>query len=391
MDSEAFVKVLRAIPELEEIREDWQSWPGNRDSEMETYLKFVRSNPETVRPHVLVVYREGRPNAILVGRIDQGKIRCRLGYLGMDFGARIMCFVNGALRGNPSAENCELLVSEIIRSLSLGEADAAYLSFLRRGSDLCRLSTKKPSLLCRDYVRVTLKHFAVALPATVEEFYRGLSYNTRGKAKSKQKKLLKNFGGAVKVRCFREPAELENLITDVEPVARTSYQRGLGVGFIDSPATREQLRLKAEKGWLRAYVLYVADRPCAFWIGDINQATFGSDYTAYDAKLEMYSPGMCLILKIIEGFCDGNREGVTEVDFGTGFAQWKEVLSNRKWEEENVHIFAPTAKGISLNLVRSFIAGVDQAVKKLLASANLLQVIKKRWRARVRLSAAAQG
>lgn len=181
------------------------------------------------------------------------------------------------------------------------------------------------------------------------------------------------------------------MITDVEPVARTSYQRGLGVGFIDSPATREQLRLKAEKGWLRAYVLYVADRPCAFWIGDINQATFGSDYTAYDAKLEMYSPGMCLILKIIEGFCDGNREGVTEVDFGTGFAQWKEVLSNRKWEEENVHIFAPTAKGISLNLVRSFIAGVDQAVKKLLASANLLQVIKKRWRARVRLSAAAQG
>ena len=42
---------------------------------------------------------EERRDAILVGRIDKGQISCRLGYFGVNFGARIMCFVYGALRG----------------------------------------------------------------------------------------------------------------------------------------------------------------------------------------------------------------------------------------------------------------------------------------------------
>ena len=136
--------------------------------------------------------------------------------------------------GNPSEENCELLLNEILQSLSQGEADAAYLNFLRSGSELCRLSSRKPSVLCRDYIRITQKHFAAVLPATVEEFYRGLSSGSRWQIKLKQKKLLKDFGGDVRIRCFRDVAELENLIQDVEQVAKTTYQRGLGVGFIDS-------------------------------------------------------------------------------------------------------------------------------------------------------------
>jgi hypothetical protein len=383
MDSEASVRILRAIPELEEIREVWESWPGNRDSERETYLTFLRSNPTTVRPHVLVVYRGGKPDAILVGRIDQGQIRCRVGYLWVGLGARIMCFVTGALRGNPSQENCELLVNEILRSLSLGEADAACLYFLRRGSELWRLATKKPGVLCRDYIRTTQKHFAASLPSTVEAFYGGLSYVSRQKAKQKQRKLLKDFAGDVRIRCFRDVAEIDNLVQDAERVAKKSYQRGLGVGFIDSPQIREQLRLKAERRWLRGYVLYIGQRSCAFWIGDVNDATFGSDYTGYDPEFEKYSPGMYLIFKVVEGFCDGNREGVTEVDFGAGHAQWKEILSNREWQEDSVYIFAPSIKGISLNLVRSFVLGIDQAIKKALAHTSLLRRIKKRWRARV--------
>jgi len=291
-----------------------------------------------------------------------------------------MYFVYGALRGNPSRENCESMVSEILRSLSKGEADVAYLNFLRRESDLCRLATKKPGLLSRDYIRISQPHFAAVLPATVEEFYGGLSPGSRWQAKSKQKKLLKDFAGAVRTRCFRELAELDNMIEDVEQVARKSYQRGLGVGFIDCPDTRERLRLKAERGWLRAYVLYVSERPCAFWIGDINRSTFGSDYLAYDAEFGKYSPGMFLILKVIEGFCDGNRDGVTEVDFATGYAQYKAVLANREWSEVSVYIFAPSFKGISLNIVRSFIGAIDRALKRALVHTKLLQRIKKSWR-----------
>lgn len=390
MGKEASVRVLRTLPELEEIRQAWESWPGNRDSEMVSFLTFLRSNARTMRPHVVVVNRGGRPDAILVGRIDLGHISCGLGYLRLNLPARILYFVCGALRGNPSKENCDLIVSSILQSLSDGEADVAYMNFLRQGSDLCGLSMKKPRLLSRDYVRITQPHFAATLPATVEEFYQSLSPKVRKNQRWQAKKLINQFSGAVRIDCFREAANLDKMIQDVEQVAKRSYQRGLGVGFVDSPKTRQGLRLMAENGWLRAYVLYLAERPCAFWIGDINQDTFGSDYIGFDTEFGKYSPGMFLTTRVIEGFCDGNREGVTAVDFGPGDAQYKEVLSNERWRETALYIFAPSLKGISLNLVRSSIVGIDQTIKRGLARTNLLQKVKKTWRNHARPKEAVQ-
>ena len=70
----------------------------------------------------------------------------------------------------------------------------------------------------------------------------------------------------------------------------------------------------------------------------LTETTFGSDYVGYDAEFGKYSPGMYLVMKVVEGFCDGHREGVTEVDFGTGHAQYKQVLSNQEWRETSVYI-----------------------------------------------------
>ena len=42
MASEVSVRVLKTVPELEEVRPSWESWPGNRDSEIETYLMCNR-------------------------------------------------------------------------------------------------------------------------------------------------------------------------------------------------------------------------------------------------------------------------------------------------------------------------------------------------------------
>jgi len=390
MESAPHVRVLKTLPELEEIRSVWESWPGNRDSEMDSYLTFLQSNPATVRPHVVVVEREGRPEAILVGRIDLGHVACRLGYLRLNLPAKIMCFVYGALRGNASEEGCKLILSSILEGLSDREADVAYMNFLREDSDLYRLVVQKPNLFCRDYLRITEPHFAATLPASAEKFYQGLSSGAKWQAKSKQKKLIKDFAGDVKIRCFREVAELDGMVQDVEQVARNSYQRGLGVGFLDSPAARRQLRLKAERGWLRGYVLYVAGRPAAFWLGDMNQGTFGSDYMAYDAEFGKYSPGMFLIYKVIEDLCGSNGERVNGIDFATGHAQYKQVLSNQEWCETSAYIFAPTIKGIYLNSVRSVVGGMDRAVKSLLVRTNLLQKVKKAWRAHARSEAAAE-
>jgi hypothetical protein len=390
MPNEATVQVLKSVPELEIIREVWESWPGNRDSQMEPYLSHLRSNAAIMRPHVLVVYREGKPDAILVGRIDRGRVDCKFGYLRLNPSALIMYFVYGAFRGNPSRENSDLMVNEILHSLSRGEADLAYLNFLNSDSELCYLALNRPGLLTRDHVRRTQSHFAAELPATVADYYRTLPPESKGFNKARHKKLLKDFAGRVQVKCFRDPAEIDTMAQDVEQIAKTSYQRGLGVGFKDTPEMRDGLRMMASKGWLRGYVLYLADRPSAFWIGDVNQGVFGSDYIGFDPQLGKYSPGMYLNTQVIEGFCNGNREGVTGVDFGPGDAQYKEILSNRRWQETSVHIFAPTLRGVALNALRSIVGGADIMIKNFLTRTNLLPRIKKAWRERAKPKEAVQ-
>ena len=139
----ASVKVLRTLPELEGIRPEWESWSGNRDSEMDTYLTCLRSNPATVRPHVVVVEREGKPDAILVGRIDLGHISCRLGYLRLNLPAKILCFVYGALRGNPSKENCDLIVSSVLQSLSDRRSGRGLHEFPQRGFGAMQVGQEK--------------------------------------------------------------------------------------------------------------------------------------------------------------------------------------------------------------------------------------------------------
>lgn len=376
------VKVLKTVAELEDIREAWQSWAGNRDSEIDSYLTVLQFSQVTVRPHVIAIMRNGQLDAIFVGRIDDSRVVCRVGYWHLSVPAKIMAFVNGALRGSTTSENCDLVVDSILHSLSAGEADTAYMSFLKQDSRLLDLAMKRPGLLYRDNFGSAQQHFAARLPETVEAFHQSLSTKVRKNQKWQAKKLAEQFSGDVVIRCFRDVCEIDELAGIAEHLASKSYQRGIGAGFFDTPLTRAQLKLKAERGWLRGYVLNLGGKPVAFWIGDVNDGTFGSDYLGYDPGFAKHSPGMYLIMKVVEGFCDGHRDGVRAIDFGPGPAQYKEVLSTEGWQEVSVYIFAATLKGLTLNFARTLTSGVDQTLKKALARTKLLQKVKKSLRAR---------
>lgn len=373
------VRVLRSVPELEEIRHAWDSWPGHRDSNMDFYLTVLRWCPEAVRPHVLVVYRCGHPDAILVGRLDRRKVDFRLGYFHVAPSADILYFVNGALRGNPSQENIELLVNDVCHSLNRGEADAAYLNFLRADSYLYKLARTTARFLSRDYACTSQPHFCTSIRGNVTRFHRAMSRARHG-AKDRHRKLLKAYPGVLQIRSFRQAADIDTLVHDVEQIARVSYQRGLGVGFMDSSETRERLRLAAYKTWLRGYVLYISERPCAYWVGNLIQGTLYGDYVGYDPEFAKYSPGMFIMTEVMEGFDSGDGEGVAQVDFGPGYARYKEVLSTSQWQESAVYIFAPSLKGFELNLIRSLTAGIHNTIKHSLGRTSLWKRIKKGWR-----------
>lgn len=375
------IRTLKTLTELEEIRYLWQSWSGHHESEIDYYLHTASSSHETVRPHVLLLSRAGIPEAILVGRLDRRRLPFKLGYFRLSIKANVLFFVGGALRGADSPENCRLFVQHICRSLTSGEADLAYFHHVSTDSTLHTWIRSAPGFLNRDHVWDIQPHFSRSIPATVEEFQRSLSHKRRQRAN----KLVKDFPNAVRVQCYSDLNGLEIMLRDVERVARKSYQRGLGVGFFDTPAERERLILKARRGWLRAYVLHIQEEPVAFWIGDLSGNTFGSDYLAHGPEFAKYSPGLYLILKAMEDLCSR----VTQVDFGSGSAEYKKVLSDRQWDEGSVYIFASSFKGFRLKAMRLLTDGVHLTGKRVLDRMGILLKVRKAWRSRLSASTGA--
>jgi len=198
------------------------------------------------------------------------------------------------------------------------------------------------------------------------------------------RKIEAGVAGRPDVVCYRGLSELDKTFADVEEIARKTYQRGLGVGFADNARVRSRLALGAKKGWLRAYVLYLGGRPAAFWIGMLYRRTFVGEFLGFDPEFRSLSPGMFLMMKVLETLCDRAAGDVVDrVDFGLGDAEYKRVLADKAWQEASVYIFSPNCKGLVLKLLRMMANLTNEAAKKGLMAANVLPRFKRMWRDRL--------
>lgn len=395
MNPEVEIRIARSASEVEALREPWTAWGGERDSDIDFVLMIIESYPEAVRPHVIALYRNGEPEAILIGRLERKRLDFRIGYLTVFRPwARCLTFVCGALRGNASQENTRMLLSEVMHCLKEDEADLAVLEFVSTQSSLYQLGLKMPGILSRDVLPALQKRHLLSLPKDVEEVYGRMSGTRRKHLRSSERKLQEHPAGALRIVCYRDPSEFERLFRDAESIAQKTYQRGLGAGFSDTPLVRARLGLAARKGWLRANLLYIGDRPVAFWIGVIYGRTFGSEYMGYDPEFRQFSPGMFLVMRVIEGLCSGaSGDAVSELNFGPGDAEYKAMLSTRSSLEGSIFIFSPKMKGIFLKLLRTATRAVDVMARKTFGSARLVPKLKRLWRDRLsrRAGTASQG
>jgi hypothetical protein len=378
-------RVIRTLPEIEEIRPVWENWSNHPNSDIDFFLMNLRNEPGNPRPHIIVVYRRGRPECILVGRIARRPIEFKIGYKTLfKPEARVIAFVYAGLLGNVDAETGCHLVDDVLACLKKGEAEAAFFMLLRRDAPLLELLTRRPPWSNRDHFISLQPHRGMTLPASADEFHQNLSTKVRKNQKWQSRKFLEEYAGDVAIKCVQSITELQSAIQDIEGIATKTYQRRLDVGFVDSPAMRERLSFEARQGWLRIYLLYAGGKPCAFWIGTVYKETFHSAFMGFDPWYARHSPGMFLIMHVLESLCDSACKDVREIDFGHGDAQYKAVLANREWEEAPVYLFAPNIRGVRLALLRASAALVNDGARTLLAETGLLAKAKKVWRQRVR-------
>jgi len=148
----ARIRVLRSATEIEEVSDIWASWQYHPNSDLDFYLMIHRTRPKASRPHIIILYRGSRPEAMLVGRIEDGPVEMKLGYAQLPSPmVRVLNIVYAGGLGNLSAENSELLIGQIKQALSQGEADVAVFRYLRTDSPAYLLATESQPLLQRDH------------------------------------------------------------------------------------------------------------------------------------------------------------------------------------------------------------------------------------------------
>ena len=231
-------------------------------------------------------------------------------------------------------------------------------------------------------------HWELAVPDSYDAFLSSLSKSTRESAKRYPKKLEKEFGDRLSLEVFRDVADSERVFTDLRRVAEKTYQQGLGVSFAQTELQRRLTTLTMERGWFRAYVLYLDDEPIAFWQGQAYNGVFSTGVPGFDPAYADHRVGNYVLFKLIADLCAD--ESIETLDYGFGDAEYKRRFGSRSWDEQDVHLFAPTAKGYRTNAIRSaLLATVAGSRRACSGAATGSTGSRKRWRDRLSRGGAA--
>lgn len=379
------VVIARGVDDIEAMRTSWQRFElPSVHHDIDFYLAKVRSRPAIVRPHTILLERDGEPEAIAIGRLEARALVCRLGYKTVYRPrARVLVMRPGILLRTDAEGTARAIVAEVIECLARGEADAASFYGLDVDSHLLRAASELPPRICRAPFTAQEGHKTLVLADSVDEFLASRSRHARSELRGLQRRLARKYGERLSVKIFRAPEEIDQLFADMDRVSAKTYQRALRVGFDDSEEERQTIALALRRGWFRAYVLYLDAEPIAYRSGFVYRGRFTGSKAGYDPTYRDDRVGTYLLVRLIDNLCADNAVDV--LDLGYGDSEEKRRFSSSSSDEAHPLIFAPTFTGVRVNLVRTAIAAADKLGRRTLQETGLIRPAK-RWWLRVRMA-----
>lgn len=249
-----------------------------------------------------------------------------------------------AIQGAPLCESEEMLAALFAPlSKAVGKRGVAFFEGVPAGSPLAKMLTSRASEV-RNFFHVvpygpTYARRLIELPvgSQFDDYLQTLGtkksqYNIR----SMRKAFAAKANGPVSVIRYTKPEQASDLASAVAQVSRKTYQYHLlGLGLENTPRHIEQLTAAALGGWLRAYVLWIGEKPAAFALGYRDADTYYVHHLGYDPEVSKLQPGIYLHTEIM---ADLLRDGIRRFDFLSGDSLYKQRMSNTSREERHYYL-----------------------------------------------------
>ncbi len=372
------IKTLRSVEELEEIRNIWSVMQWHPNTDRDFYLLIINIRPEIIRPHVLLITQDGHPISLVVGRIEEKRLNLKIGYLTVYRPkVRVLEILYGGFLGKVSKSIGEIVISELLNSLKVGEADLVTLGNLPVDSEIYQLIKSMPNSISRGHSQNINLHWKMAMPASYDDFLKRLKSKRRNRVRRMATLLEEDYPGKVEFKCYKNIEFVDHICSDCEKIASKTYHRSLGVGYVLNEENYNRISLSAKRGWLRAFLLYIDKKPSAFFIGTLYKEIIHLDFTGFDPKFKRYEPGKLLFFEMIRFLSDDN---IKEIDFGSGDAIYKKQYCDKNWKEASVNIFSKNLNGLKVKIIIFIIDNFDKFARVVLKRLKLVEKIKRIWR-----------
>jgi hypothetical protein len=372
------VGVVNSTADIELLRTAWESMQWHPNADIDFFITINQCRVEILSPHILVLRQDENVKAMLIGRIEEVTLEFHFGYKTIfKEKLRQLNLIHGGNLGDLSSDNERLLFNELMNDLKTGYVDAIFFDHIDIRSELYNLARSVPAYYLRDTLPLINSRCQMDLPYSLETFLKGMGSKHRYWLRRLERVLFHDFPQEVRYGFYSQLNDVSRLCSDVETVAKKTYQRALGAGFQDNMENRARIELEAKKGWLRAYLIYINEIPSAFWIGSLYGGVFHLCFTGYDPYYKKYELGTLLMMKMMDNLCD---DGIGQLDFGFGEAFYKQRFGKKVCDECSLYIFAPTLKGVTLNAKRTVVCGAAYYIKKMIQRTGLEQKVKALWR-----------
>ncbi|UYY60267.1 GNAT family N-acetyltransferase [Sphingomonas sp. S2-65] len=226
------------------------------------------------------------------------------------------------------------------------------------------------------FVRQRYTRYYLDLTLGFETWFGGLSSNARQSLRRKAKKVAEASGGALDIRSFSAPSQMEAFHDAARRISLRTYQeRLLGSGLPDNPDFVRSMHASAAAGRVRAWLLYIGGEPAAYLYCPVVGDTVIYAYVGHDPAFNELSPGAVLQLHAVRDLFD---EGpFATFDFTEGEGQHKRQFATGGVSCVDLLLLRPSfANRLTMAALGGFDASVAQ-VKRLVHSAGLGNLAKR--------------